>query len=129
MKSKFSKKWVKSKQVRKQRKYIFNAPLHIKSKFLNAHLSQELRKKHGKRSLRVRTGDKVKVMRGTYKGHESKVERVDVKKEKIYLEKIEVSKKEGSKSKVPFKASNLLITNLNLDDKKRVQKLKLKGEQ
>ena len=33
MKSIFSKSWVSSKQPRKQRKYRYNAPDHIKKKF------------------------------------------------------------------------------------------------
>ncbi len=136
MKSKFSKSWKSSKQPRKQRKYVYNAPLHIKGRFLNTHLSPELRKKYSKRAIRIRTGDKVKVLRGSHKGEEQKVERVDVKKGKVYLEKIELSKKEGSKAKIAFFPSNLMLMVLNLDDKKRVQKLAIdktkpdsKGEQ
>lgn len=132
MKSKFSTSWIKSVQVRKQRKYKANAPLHLKSKFLNCHLSSELKKKHNKRSVRVRVGDKVKVLRGSYKGEEQKVERVNTNKLKVYLEKITKSKIDGSKASIGFSPSNLMIISLNLDDKKRAQKLKGKtqtGEQ
>lgn len=121
MKSVFSKNWIKSKQSRKQRKYVANASLHIKGKLLSSNLSKELRKKHGFRSIRVRTGDKVKIMRGSYKNQEQKVERVDIKNEKIYLEKIEISKKDGSKTTRPFHASNLMIIDLNKDDKRRLK--------
>ena len=48
MKKKFSESWKSSKQVRKQRKYRYNAPLHIKQKFVNVHLAKELRKKYKK---------------------------------------------------------------------------------
>ncbi len=134
MKSRFSTNWKRSVQARKQRKYVANAPLHIKGKLLHVHLSEELRKKHGKRSLRVRKGDKVKVLRGSHKGEEQKVDKVDTKNLKIYLDKITKAKIDGSKANVPFRASNLMITNLNLDDKKRAAKLKgntqtEKGEQ
>ncbi|MAG38736.1 50S ribosomal protein L24 [Candidatus Woesearchaeota archaeon] len=122
MKSKFSKSWSKSKQARKQRKYRANAPLHIKSKFLGVHLSKELRNKYNKRSLRLRVGDKVKVLKGGFKGEEQKVDKINLKKAKVYLEKLEKSKKEGSKSSIAFQPSNLMILNLNLDDKKRIQK-------
>ena len=44
MKSVFSKTWVRSKQPRKQRKYVANAPLHIKGKMVRAHLSKDLQK-------------------------------------------------------------------------------------
>ena len=86
-------------------------------------------KKYGIRSIRVRKGDKVKVMRGSFKGEERKIDRINTKTQKIYLEKIEISKIDGSKTTRPFNSSNLLITDLNLDDKKRMKKLKEKGEQ
>ncbi|NQU98363.1 50S ribosomal protein L24 [Candidatus Woesearchaeota archaeon] len=124
MKSTFSKTWVRSKQPRKQRKYVAKAPLHIKGKLLGVHLSKELKKKHGKRSIRLRVGDKVKLLRGSHKGEEQKVERINIKNQKVYLEKIEFTKKDGSKSTRPFHPSNMVITSLNTDDKKRMQKLK-----
>ena len=49
MKKDFSKSWKSSRQPRKQRKYVFNAPLHIRHKLVSANLSKELRKKYGKR--------------------------------------------------------------------------------
>ena len=124
MKPKFSKTWNRSKQTRKQRKYRANAPLHIKGKFLNAHLSKELKEKYGTRNVRLRTGDKVKVLRGQYKGEEQKVERINIKQGRVFLEKIEFTKAEGSKTTMPFQPSNLMIIDLNMDDKKRIQKIK-----
>lgn len=127
MKSKFSKTWKSSKQPRKQRKYRYNAPLHIKSKFVKAHLSSELRKKYGFRSFRLRTGDKVKIMRGKYKGKEEKVIEVDLKKSKVYLDKIIVTRIDGNTAKIPFRASNLMIIDLELSDKIRKQKIESKN--
>ncbi|MBU1850222.1 MAG: 50S ribosomal protein L24 [Nanoarchaeota archaeon] len=123
MKEAFSKTWNKSKQPRKQRKYRYNAPLHIRGKFMNVHLSSELKKKYDKRNVRVRVGDKVKILRGKYKGREEKVERVDLKKEMDFLSKIDLTKKDGTKIIPGINPSNLLITELNTDDKKRFKKL------
>ncbi len=123
MKTKFSTSWNSSKQPRKQRKYRYNAPLHIRGKFLAAHLSPELRKKYALRSLRVRKGDKVKVMRGAYKGREEKVEIVNVKREKVYLEKLTLVRVDGNTAKIPLNASNLMIIELELSDKLRKKKL------
>jgi large subunit ribosomal protein L24 len=123
MRTEFATSWKKSKQPRKQRKYRIKAPLHTKGKFMNSHLSPELRKKHGKRSIRLRTGDKVTVMRGKFKGKEGKVENINVKKEKVYISKIEHTKKDGTKVQTPLKPSNLMITEPNLDDKRRRSKL------
>jgi len=125
MKTKFSTSWNSSKQPRKQRKYRYNAPLHIKGKFLAVHLSPELRTKYNKRSLRVKKGDKVKILRGTFKGKEEKVERVNVKREKVYLEKINIVRVDGNSNPIPFVASNLMIIELDLSDKLRKKKLEL----
>ena len=122
VKKKFSTKWKKSKQPRKQKKYRHNAPMNIKGKFLRIHLQKDLAKRHGLRKIRPRTGDKVKVMRGKFKGKEGKIELVDLKKSKIIITGIEISKKDGSKSKPLLAASNMLLVDLVLDDKKRLKK-------
>ena len=119
MKNKFSKHWKSSKQPRKQRKYIANAPLHIKHKFLAAHLSKDLIKKYKKRSLPVRKGDTVKIVRGRFKKKMGKIEKVLQKKTRVYIENIKNLKKDGSKTYIPVQPSNLIITELNLDDKER----------
>ncbi len=119
----FSKAWISSKKISKQRKYRSNAPLHIKGKFLSAHLSKELKQKYGKRSLRIRKGDKVKIAVGTHKNKNGTVEKVNVKQSKIYITGVETVKKDGSKSLYPIQPSNLIITELNLSDKARKQKL------
>ncbi|MEM4267287.1 MAG: 50S ribosomal protein L24 [Candidatus Woesearchaeota archaeon] len=119
----FSTKWKQSKKPRKQRKYRYNAPLHIKGKFLHSHLSKELRKKYGTRAIRVRKGDKVRVMRGQFRKREGRVQRVDIKNCRVYIENIDQVKKDGSKTFYPIHPSNLMVIELNLDDKKRVLKL------
>jgi len=123
MKQKFSKTWISSTQPRKQRKYRYNAPLGIKRKFISINLSKELREKYGIRSIKPRTGDKVKIMRGSFKSKSGQIEKIDVKNTKIYIAKIELTKKDGSKSKSPIHPSNLQITELNLNDKFRKNKL------
>ena len=119
---KFSTNWKASKQPTKQRNYRRNAPLHIKGGFLAAGLSKDLRAKHKTRSMRVRTGDKVRVLRGTFKNREGKVERVDVQNGKVYVTKIEIIKKDGA-TKVPYPLvpSNLQIVELATDKKRMKQ--------
>ena len=126
MKLKFSKTWNQSKQPRKQRKYRHNAPLHTKNKFLSAHLSKPLREKYKKRSATIRRGDTVKVLRGQFKKKTGKIDRIDLKKTKAYIAGIEVTKRDGTKTFYPFNPSNLIITELDLDDKKRVKSLERK---
>ncbi|NQU79830.1 50S ribosomal protein L24 [Candidatus Woesearchaeota archaeon] len=127
MKQAFSTNWNSSKRPAKQRKYVYNLPLHTQSRILSVHLSSDLRKKHNTRSTPVAKGDKVKVLRGQHKGRENKVERVDHKKTKVYIMGIETTKKDGSKSAYPIKPSNIMITELNLEDKKRLASIERKG--
>ncbi len=127
MKKAFSKSWVASKQPRKQRKYIANAPLHIKRKFLASALSKELRKKYSKRSVRIRKGDKVRILTGQFKKKEGKIVEVMLKKSKVNLDSIQIIKKDGSKSFYPIHASNLMVTDLNLDDRLRKKSLDRKN--
>jgi len=119
MKTKYSSSWKKSKQPRKQRKYRRNAPLHIKQKFVAAHFSKELRKKYKKRSINLRKGDSVKVTRGQFKNKSGKVDEVSLKKTSIYISGIEIVKRDGTKARYPIHPSNLIITEVNMDDKVR----------
>ena len=128
MKAEWSKSWNGSKQPRKQRKYRFNAPLHIKQKLMHVHLSPELRTKYGRRQILVRKGDKVKIMRGQHKNKSGEISRVMLKFEKIHIQGIDNVKKDGSTAPIGFKASNLMITILFLEDKIRKAKLKVKAK-
>ncbi len=119
MKSLFSSSWNSSRQPRKQRKYRYNSPLHVKHKFLSAHLAKELRKQYGKRNLPLRKGDEVLVMRGSFAKKQAKVSSVNLRKGTVYLEGIQRSKRDGSKVAVPFKPHTLLIKSLITDDKER----------
>jgi large subunit ribosomal protein L24 len=128
MRKEFSTKWIGSKQPRKQRKYVYNAPLHTRHKLLSAHLSKDLRTKYGKRSVPVRKGDEVLVMRGNFKKKKAKITGVNLKRGKVFLENIQRTKKDGSKVNVPFYPSNLMIMNLALEDKERIALLNRNGE-
>tara|TARA_Y100000310_G_scaffold280104_1_gene299615 strand:- start:815 stop:1207 length:393 start_codon:yes stop_codon:yes gene_type:complete len=127
MKSAFSPDWKSSKNVRKQRKYIANAPLNIKQKFIAAPLSKSLREKHKMKTMTIRKGDKVKIMRGQFKSKTGKIESVMLKKTRATVDSIFFNKKDGAKAFHPIHPSNLQITELNTDDKRRLKRSK-KGE-
>lgn len=114
---------MKSIKPRKQRKQLYNAPLHKKRKWLAAHLSENLLLKYNRRSVPVIKGDTVKIMRGIFKGHENKVTKVNVKKGFVEVEGVTLTKADGKKVARPIHPSNLLITKLNLADKWRRHKL------
>ena len=125
MKQKFSASWKGSRQARKQRKYLANAPINTR-RLMNANLSKSLRKEHGKRSIPVRKGDEVKIMVGEFKKKTGKVNIVDFKNKRVAIEGIQRKKKDGTKINVWFNPSNLQIQSLNLDDKKRIEMIKRK---
>lgn len=127
MKRQFSTSWIASKQVRKQRKYRFEAPLHIKHKFLSANLSKDLRKKYGKRSFPVRKGDEVLVMRGSFNKKKAKISSIDLKYSRVALEGIQRAKRDGTKVNVFFHPSVLQIHTIT-DDKERLLALNRKAQ-
>lgn len=121
MKKDYSKKWKTSGQRRKQRKYLAHAPNHKRAKIMTCNLSKELRKKYNTRSMRVRKGDKVRIMRGMFKKKEAKVEKVLRKKYKLVLEGIKTEKKDGTKLNYLIHYSNVQIIELDLSDNKRLK--------
>jgi len=114
------------KKPTKQRKMLFQAPDHIRHKHFAAPLSPELRASRGVRAIPVRSGDAVRIMRGDHKGFEGKVTRIDRKKYRIYVEGLTREKVDGTTILVPIHPSNVMITNLNLEDKWRKQVLERK---
>lgn len=117
----------KSSKSRKQRKFLFTAPIHLKRKMLSSHLSKALKEKYKKRSMPIRKGDEVLIMRGKFKGKTGKVSRTDLKKQKVYVDGISRKRTVGTEVLVPIPSSNVQITNLNLDDKRRVKILERRG--
>lgn len=126
MKREFSRAWNGSSKPRKQRSFRFKAPLHVKQKFVHTHLSKDLRSKYKKRSMGLRKGDKIKIMLGSFKKHEGKVERINLKKTMVFVSGVEITKKDGTKKLLALHPSNLMITELNMDDKFRQKLLEKK---
>lgn len=98
-------------QPRKQRKFRYNAPLHLRRKMMGVHLSKELRAKLStkRRSVPVRKGDKVKLMRGERKGHTGKVLEVMLSDLKVYVEGVTQRNSKGVEKPMPIDPSNLLL--------------------
>ncbi|MEM3786406.1 MAG: 50S ribosomal protein L24 [Nitrososphaeria archaeon] len=111
----------------KVRKRVLNAPWHIKNKMLNARLSDELRLKYGVKTVRVRKGDSVKIVRGEFAGVEGKVTSVDLKTGRITVEGVFRENIRGEQVPVKIHASKIIITSLNLEDKLRKEKLEAKA--
>ncbi len=65
-------------------------------------------------------------MRGQFKGKTGLIEKVDMRNIKILVQGAENIKKDGSKVGYPISPSNLMITELKLEDKKRKASLERK---
>ena len=116
-----------SRQPRKQRRAYYNAPLHLRQKLVTAPLSRELREKYGVRNLPVRKGDKVRIMRGDFKGHEGEVVEVDLKRYRIYVDGVTIKKADGTPVFRPIHPSNVMIVSLKLDDEWRKKLIERRG--
>ena len=94
---------------------------HKREKLLGANLSENLRKQHNKRSMRVIKGDTVRILRGEYVGVEGKVEKVSTEKSTLSIEGVQREKIRGGKVKVQIHASNVQIISVNTDDEYRMK--------
>ncbi|MFY9606172.1 MAG: 50S ribosomal protein L24 [Thermoplasmata archaeon] len=119
-----------STKAGKQRKARANAPLHLKKRMVSAHLDSALMKEFNVRSVPVRKGDTVKIIRGNkdFKTSEAKVAHVDLRNLKIIVENITIPKADGTQKPKPVDPSDVLLTKLDLSDPWRKNKLdSLKG--
>ena len=103
----------------KNRKRRFNAPNHVRRKFLSAPLSPSLKIEYGARSMPIRRDDTVTITKGDRKLTEGKVIRVDSERSKIYIEGVTRNRMDGSMVQIPIRPENVMITRLELGDDKR----------
>ncbi len=102
---------------------IYQATAVVKSRQLSSHLSQELRKKYGKRSIRIIEGDTIRVLRGEFRGVTGKITSVSTPKNGVSVEGVKKEKLKGGNLDVFIHPSNLIVTELNTEDKWRQNKL------
>lgn len=91
---------------------------------IRSKLSENLKKEYGKRNARVIKGDTVKITRGEYKNVEGKVEKVNTERSTLIIEGVQKEVAKGGKVKVHIHSSNVMITSLNMQDKKRENVIK-----
>ena len=90
---------------------------------LSGSLSTELRRKYGKRSIRIVEGDTVRVFRGEFSGVDGKVTKISLADNGVNIEGVKKDKIKGDKFDVFINPTNIIITGLNSDDKWRMNKL------
>lgn len=114
-------KQTQSKQPRKQRKSHFKADYHLRNRKMTALLSHALREKYGIKRLPVHRDDKVIVYKNVSKDAEikGKVIRVLPQRYAVHIEGHSKEKADGTIVSFPVHPSNIVITSLNLRDKRR----------
>jgi large subunit ribosomal protein L24 len=115
------------KPTKMRNKQIYYATMQTTSSQLSGMLSKNLRKKYGKRSVRIVEGDSVKVIRGEFNGVDGKVTKVSASNGGLTIEGVKKEKLKGEKYDVFIHTSNIEITGLNTDDKWRINKLEGKN--
>ena len=111
------------KPTKMRNKMIYRATFQTRSKQLGSQLSKDLRKKYGKRSVRVNEGDSIKIVRGEFKGVDGKIGKISPQKNSVTIEGIKKEKTKGDKFDVYIHTSNLLVTSLNTENRWRIAKL------
>ncbi|QGN06012.1 50S ribosomal protein L24 [Halorhabdus sp. CBA1104] len=112
-----------SEQPTKQRNQTERAPLHERHKQVRSTLSTDLREEYGQRRVRVNAGDTVEVMRGDFAGEEGEVTDVDLRDATISVEEVTVETADGEETPRRLEASNVRVTDLDLSDDVRRQRL------
>jgi large subunit ribosomal protein L24 len=116
-----------SKQPSKQRERERTADLHERHRHVRSTLSADLREKHGVRRVRVNEGDTVEVMRGDFAGEEEEVVNVDLRAGVVHVEEVTTEKADGEEVPRPLDASNLKVTDLDLSDDVRADRIEERG--
>jgi ribosomal protein uL24 len=107
----------------KARKMRYEAPNHVRRKFLSAPLSPSLKTQHGTRTMPVIKDDTVTITKGDRKLTEGKVIRVDTKEGRVYIEGVTKTRLDGSTVQIPIRTENVMITKLKMDDDMRKRML------
>ena len=112
-----------TRQPHKQRNRQERAPLHEKQKQVRAPLSPELRDEYGRRNVRVNAGDTVAVQRGDFAGESGEVIDVDLRAAEIHVEDVTIETADGEEVPRSLDASNVEVTDLDLEDERRAARL------
>jgi len=102
---------------------IYYATMQNASKQLSCALSKDLRKKYGKRSVRIVEGDSAKIIRGEFAGVDGKVIKISIANRGVNIEGVKKEKLKGEKFDVYVHTTNIVLTGLDTGDKWRINKL------
>lgn len=113
-----------SSSRRVQRKYALGAPSSVKRKLMSCHLAKALRDQYKIRSLPIKRGDEVKILKGKAKGKSGKVVQVYRKRNCIYVDKVQREKQNGQTVFLPIKPCYCVVEKLliNKDRSKTIER-------
>ena len=133
-----------SKQPGKQRKAQFNAPLHVKRKRIRARLRTDDPDLAAIRTVTVRVGDEVEVLRGDFgspnsakadsrgkrlgqargkSGVRAKIVAVDTGTGTVQVDGVSISTADGKEEPLPIHASNIVVVTLDDTDPLRIGRI------
>jgi len=99
----------KSKQPKKQRKALFTYKNHQRSKLLSTRVADFLRDEYGIRTLPLRVGDGVKIVKGEFKNFEGEILEI-TKNQRAKIKEATFDKADGTQFHPAIHISNLVIT-------------------
>lgn len=114
---------------RRQRKAVYDADLFERRLRMTVPLSRELRSRFHRRSVPLRKGDTVRVMKGSYVGREERVQKIDRRGYTVTLDNVTLKSGEEKLKPLPIRTNHLLVVRLNLADEWRREALKVRPEE
>ena len=100
---------IKSKKPRKQRKALFNYKNHQRSKLITTRVADFIREEYGIKSLPLRVGDDVRIVKGEFKDFEGEVIEI-TKNQRARIKEAKFEKSDGTEFNPSIHISNLIIT-------------------
>ncbi len=114
---------------RRQRRAVFEATTAERRHRMTVPLSRELRKRFHRRSVPLRKGDTVRVMKGSYIGREERVQKISRRDYSVTLDNVTLKSGEEKLKPLPIRTNHLLLVRLNLADEWRRETLKVRADE
>jgi len=114
---------------RRQRRAVFEATTAERRRRMTVPLSRELRTRFHRRSIPLRKGDTVRVMKGSYIGREERVQKISHRDYSVTLDNVTLKSGEEKLKPLPIRTNHLLIVRLNLADEWRREALKVRADE
>lgn len=114
---------------RRQRRAVYSADSFERRLRMTVPLSRELRARFHRRSVPLRKGDTVRVMKGSYVGREERVQKMDRRSYTVTLDNVTLKSGEEKLKPLPIRTNHLLLVRLNLADGWRREALRVREEE